>query len=196
MKHAVIVAHPKQESFNLSVAKAYVELARELQHEVVLRDLYRLDFDPRLRAGEIPAPGGFAPGADVVAEREILEDVDVFAFVYPLWFYVPPAMMVGYIDRVFGMGFGFSPIGASGGNAPLLSGRKLISFTSTGSPIVWIRGEGAWSAISQIFDEHLAQVCGLSILEHVHFGGVTPGMRPDVAAERLGDVRKAVLRHF
>ncbi len=195
MKHAVIVAHPKPESFNLSVAKVYCEMVRELKHEVVVRDLYRMDFDPRLRAGEIPAPGGFAPGADVTAEREILKDVDVFAFVYPLWFYTPPAMMVGYIDRVFGMGFGFGAI-QGGGNTPLLKGRKMISFTSTGSPLEWVRQEGAWSAIRLIFDEHLAQVCGLSILDHVHFGGVSSDMRPDAFAERMADVRKAVLRQF
>lgn len=195
MKHAVILAHPKADSFNASVAKAYAEMVRELKHEVVVRDLYRMDFDPRLKAGEIPAPGGFAPGADVVAEREILKDVDVFAFVYPLWFYVPPAMVVGYVDRVFGMGFGFGP-NQGAGNVPLLSGRRLISFTSTGSPIEWLRSEGAWSAIRQIFDEHLAKVCGLSILDHVHFGGVNPGMRADVGAERLAQVRQAVLKHF
>jgi NAD(P)H dehydrogenase (quinone) len=195
MKHAVIVAHPKPESFNLSVARAYSDMVRELKHEVVVRDLYRMDFDPRLKAAEIPSPGGFAPEPDVSAEREILKDVDVFAFVYPLWFYVPPAMIVGYIDRVFGMGFGFGPIGAAG-NAPLLEGRKMISFTSTGSPLGWVRQEGAWSAIRQIFDEHLAKVCGLSILDHVHFGGVSPGIRPDFVAGRLAEVRKTVLQHF
>lgn len=195
MKHAVIVAHPKPESFNLSVAAAYADMARQLKHEVVVRDLYRMGFDPRLQAGEIPTPGGFAPGPDVVAEREILKDVDVFAFVHPLWFYAPPAMIVGYVDRVFGMGFGLGPI-QGGGNVPLLDGRKLISFTSTGSPIEWLQDEGAWSAIRQIFVQHLAKVCGLAVLDHVHFGGIWPGMQPEMIADRLGKVRETVIKHF
>src|SRR5271170_4739879 len=61
MKHALIVAHPNPASFNMAVAKAYSDMARELKHEVVVRDLHRMDFDPRLKAGEIPSPGGFAP---------------------------------------------------------------------------------------------------------------------------------------
>jgi NAD(P)H dehydrogenase (quinone) len=195
MKHALIVAHPNPASFNLAVAKAYADMARQMKHEVVLRDLYRMDFDPRLQAGEIPTPGGFAPGPDVVAERAAIGDADVFAFVYPLWFYAPPAMLVGYIDRVFGMGFGFGAI-QGGGNRPLLDGRKMISFTTTGSPLEWVKGEGAWSAIRNIFDSHLAQVCGLTVLDHVHFGGVAPGMRADVADGHLAQVRETVLRLF
>jgi NAD(P)H dehydrogenase (quinone) len=195
MKHALIVAHPKAESFNQSVARAYAGMVRELGHEVVVRDLYQMDFDPRLKAGEIPDPAGFAAAPDIVAEREILKDVEVFAFVYPLWFYAPPAMIVGYVDRVFSMGFGFGRI-EGGGNAPLLRGRRMISFTSTGSPLEWVRQEGAWTAIRQIFDEHLAKVCGLTILEHVHFGGISPGLRPDAVAERLATVRQTVLKHF
>ena len=195
MKHALIVAHPKAESFNLAVAGAYAEAARELKHEVVVRDLYRMGFDPCLKAEEIPAPEGFTPAEDVVAERAVIGDADVFAFVYPLWFYAPPAILIGYIDRVFGMGFGFGAI-QGGGNTPLLQGRRMVSFTTTGSPLQWIEQEGAWSAIRNIFDTHLAEVCGLTILDHVHFGGIGPGMRLDAVQARLADVHQTVLRLF
>ena len=119
----------------------------------------------------------------------------MFAFVYPLWFYAPPAMLKGYIDRVFGMGFGFGAI-QGGGNTPLLQGRKMVSFTTTGSPLQWMEQEGAWSAIRNIFDTHLAQVCGLTVLDHIHFGGIGPGMRDDAVKQRLSEVREAVRRLF
>ncbi|MGH7024131.1 MAG: NAD(P)H-dependent oxidoreductase [Caulobacteraceae bacterium] len=195
MKHVVIVAHPDAGSFNLSVAGAYCQMVRAREHEVVLRDLYRMGFDPRLQASEMPRPGGFKPAEDVVAERAVVGDADVFAFVYPLLFYSPPAMLKGYIERVFGMGFGFGAI-EGGGNAPLLTGRKMISFTSSGSPLEWVRQEGAWSAIRNLFDEHFAKVCGLTVIDHLHFGGITTGIRPEVVQGHLATVRERVLRAF
>lgn len=106
MKHAVIVAHPVRTSFNRSVAEAYRQAVELRGHTVIVRDLYAMNFEPRLQAAEMPRAEGFAPGADVLAEREQLKDVDVFTFVYPLWFNAPPAILKGYIDRVFGFGFG------------------------------------------------------------------------------------------
>jgi NAD(P)H dehydrogenase (quinone) len=120
MKHAVIVAHPNPKSFNLTMAETYAVAVRAAGDEPLLRDLYRVPFDPLLQTGEIPTPAGFAAGQDVEAERALLKDVDVYCLVYPLWFNTPPAMMKGYLERVFGMGFGYAPGGW--GNDPLLDG--------------------------------------------------------------------------
>ena len=190
MKHAVIASHPKLTSFTLSVAKAYCDAVGKAGHDVLLRDLYRMNFAPSLGAGEVPGPAGFAPGSDVVSERQLLTDVDVFVLVYPLWMNAQPAMMKGYIDRVFGMGFAYGP--GRGGNEPLLKGRKMISFTSSGAPSDWVVSTGAWSAVRKLFDEHFAAVCGLEAVDHVHFGGVTPGIRADVVEAHLAQVRETV----
>src|SRR5690349_22497846 len=101
MKHAVILAHPSRASLNAALAHTYVETAERLGHEVVVRDLYAMRFDPCLKAAEIPGPKAPRFRADVQRERTILDDADVFAFVYPLWFNGPPAILKGYVDRVF-----------------------------------------------------------------------------------------------
>jgi NAD(P)H dehydrogenase (quinone) len=194
MKHAVIVAHPKVQSFTLTVANAYCDAVREQGHDVLWRDLYRMNFAPCLGAEEIPVPGGFAPGADVVQERQLLADASVFAFFYPFWMNAQPAMLKGYIDRIFGMGFAYGRAG--GGNTPLLKSRKMICFTSTGAPTDWVVKSGAWDAAHKLFDEHFAAVCGLEIVEHVHFGSIVPGIRADAVARFLVRVREAVERHF
>lgn len=194
MKHALIVAHPNPGSFNLAMARAYETAVQAQGDVVVLRDLYRLNFDPRLAAGEIPSPGGFAPGADVLAERAQIGDADVFAFVYPLWFNAPPAMLKGYLDRVFGMGFGYGP--GAAGNEPLLRGRRMISVSSSGAPEAWMRQTGMWDATRKLFDEHFAAVCGLTVVDHLHFGGIVPGITADAAASCADTVSDAVSRHF
>ncbi|WP_374470035.1 NAD(P)H-dependent oxidoreductase [Phenylobacterium sp.] len=194
MKHAVIFAHPRSDSFTAAVAGAYADAVRELGQEAAVRDLYRLGFDPCLKAAEIPGPGGYTPAPDVAAERRLLDDVDVFAFVYPLWFNAPPAMLKGYVDRVFGMGFGFEP--APGGTQSLLDGRRLISFTSSGAPEDWVRDTGAMAALQTLFDHHLAGVCGLNVADHVHVGGVVPGITQEWMDEILAGVRATVRRSF
>lgn len=194
MKHAVIVAHPKPDSLTCAIGRAYAEAVEALGQEAVVRDLYRMDFDPRLKAGEIPGPSGahFAP--DVVAERRALADCQVFAFVYPFWFNAPPAILKGYVDRVLSYGFGYEP--ALHGTDPLLSGKKLISFTTSGAPEQWVRDTGAMSALSTLFDSHVAQVCGLTVVDHVHTGGVVPGITAEAAEQILESVRAAVTRTF
>lgn len=194
MKHAVIFAHPRPKSLTGSIAATYASAVRELGHTAKVRDLYRMGFDPRLQASEIPGPAEPRFGDDVTAERKLLADCDVFAFVYPLWFNAPPAMIKGYVDRVFSMGFGYEP--ALHGSDPLLTGRRLITFTSSGAPEAWVRDTGAMSALTAIFDSHLAAVCGLTIADHVHTGGVTPGVTAEAVEQILGDVRAAVRRAF
>jgi NAD(P)H dehydrogenase (quinone) len=195
MKHAVIVGHPDSDSFTMAVAQRYCAAVRRRGDQPVLRDLYRMDFDPCLREGELPRSGAFAPRADVVAERSLLADADVFVFVYPLWFYDRPAILKGYIDRVFTMGFGYGPI-REGRNTPLLEGRRLLSFSSSGAPKAWLEEEGAWAAIRSLLDRHFAAVCGLQLLDHVHFGDVGPGISESAFEDCMREVDVTVERLF
>jgi NAD(P)H dehydrogenase (quinone) len=194
MKHAVILAHPKSDSLTAAVAGVYVEAARDAGCHVILRDLYRIGFDPCLRPDEMPGPHGCIFGQDVIDERSRLADVDVFAFIYPLWFNAPPAILKGYVDRVFQAGFGFAHVG--GAAEPLLEGKKLISFSLSGAPEAWVRDTGAFQALTILFDQHLARVCGLSVADHVHLGGITPGLTDEAVAEILQSVHRTVADHF
>ncbi len=194
MKHALILAHPDRKSFNAAVAKAYAAAVRGLGHEVESRDLYAMGFDPCLRKGELPWAPGHAPGPDVVAERQALASCDVFVFVYPLWFNAPPAILKGYVDRVFGSGFGFASV--SGRSDPLLVGRRLLSFSTSGAPEEWVRDSGAMQALSLIFDKHISAMTGVRVVDHVHFGGVVPNMSREAGQACLDDVARAVTRAF
>lgn len=186
MKHAVILAHPRSQSFNASVARRCMTTLSALGHAAVLRDLYALDFDPRLKAEEISDGYTYEAAADTLAEREALKDVGSFILVYPFWFNGPPAILKGYIDRVFGLGFGTLP--RPGGAEPLLKDSSLLSFSTSGAPDHWVRGTGALDGLITMVDTHVAGVCGMSLLGHHHFGGVVPGMRDDAGDEILDQV--------
>jgi NAD(P)H dehydrogenase (quinone) len=136
-----------------------------------MRDLYRMNFSPVLQASEIPEAKGFWPRPDVSSERAELMNVDVFCFVYPVWFCTPPAILTGYVQRAFGMGFGYGAQ-QGGENQRLLLQRSMISFSSSGAPAEWMHADGTLAAMQRIFDNHLAAVCGMRMLEHKHFGHV------------------------
>jgi NAD(P)H dehydrogenase (quinone) len=194
MKHAVILAHPNTGSFCASIARTCVEELGALGHVAELRDLYAIGFDPCLKAREVPSDAGFHAASDVAAERRRLNDVDSFIFVYPFWFNAPPAMLKGYVDRVFGMHFGYAP--GFGCTEPLLGGRTLLSFSTSGAPDHWVNSTGALKALMAVFDEHVAAVCGMSVLDHVHFGGIISNMDVDPAEEMLEKVRQRLREAF
>jgi len=194
MKHAVIVAHPNAASYTATLAAAYREAGLSSGHEVIFRDLYAMGFDPRLAESEIPWSDHFALKDDVVAERALLADVDVFVLFYPIWLNSPPAILKGYLERIFGLGFAYRREGA--GNAPLLKGKKLMSFTASGAPTEWVIQSGAWAAMRTLFDSHFASVCGLEVVDHVHFGGIHPGIRADSVENDADTVRATFAKHF
>ena len=128
------------------------------------------------------------------AERAILADVDVFAFVYPFWFNAPPAILMGYVDRVFGMDFGFRQ--GPAGNEPRLAGRSLISFSFSGAPDQWVRDTGALAALEAVFENHICNVCGLRLADHLHIGGIVPDLRKDAFEDILSAIRDTAIRNF
>jgi len=194
VKHAIIICHPNVHSFTASSANSYADACRALGHDVIVRDLYRIGFDPCLKPAELPFAAPVQVGADVALERKLLADCDVFALFYPLWLNAPPAMLKGYLERVFGFGFAYG----GGGHSynPLLSGRKLVSFSSSGAPLMWLKKTGALGALHTLFDGYFSQLCGMTPLEHVHTGGVTPAASQVFVDARLKEVRNTVSRHF
>jgi NAD(P)H dehydrogenase (quinone) len=173
LRHAIVTCHPDEGSFTLAIAERYAETVRAHGHDAVVRDLYRLGFDPVLRNEERQGQ----PRDDVIGEWQVLGDVDVFVLVYPIWFGAPPAMMKGYIDRVFGAGRTRGSAG-EGTEASRLEGKHLVSLTLSGSMRAWLDEKGVLGSLRNVFDRYMADVFGLAETHHYHFDGVQPGL-PD-----------------
>jgi NAD(P)H dehydrogenase (quinone) len=188
-KHAVILCHPDPDSFNGAVARRYCETVEQIGHSVILRDLYRIGFDPVLKVEEQPTAENFVLAEDVATELELLNGVNVLVLVYPLWFAMPPAMLKGYVDRVLGAGFPYGAIRQSLVH-PLLTGCHLLSFTSSGTAKQWLQETGAWSSLRQLFDEYLRHAFSLQSADHVHFSSIVPGMKPRFVEEYLFQVEQ------
>jgi len=77
---------------------------RKAGKELPLRDLYAMNFSPVLAAADFSAIQNGSVCDDVRAEQEQIRAADVLIVVYPLWWSGMPAMLKGYIDRVFSYG--------------------------------------------------------------------------------------------
>ncbi len=132
-KMVVIQGHPARESFGEGLAEAYAEGAREAGAEVEVVALGELDFDPVLRMG-------FGPGQrlepDLVAAREAIERADHVVFEFPVWWGTLPALLKGFIDRVFLPGWAFKNTGKAFPEG-LLAGRTARVIATMDSPSYW-----------------------------------------------------------
>lgn len=155
MKVLIVHAHPEPRSLNGSLKDFAVETLTALGHEVRVSDLYAMrwkavadeaDFTERAfparlnYAGESKA--AFANGSqspDVVAEQEKLLWADAVIFQFPLWWFSAPAILKGWIERVYAFGFAYG-IGEHGGErwgerygeGNLLGRRAMLSITVGG----------------------------------------------------------------
>ena len=145
MNHLIVLAHPNPKSFTHALADAYAAELVKMGHEFVFRDLYALGFNPVLQPSELNAE----PLADARAEQERVKNADATAFFYPLWWASMPAILKGYIDRVFthGVAYRFDGNVMRG----LLKGRTNLLVTISAAPrrIMQEAGDGMRSVPSR-----------------------------------------------
>ncbi|MBD3419254.1 MAG: flavodoxin family protein [Chitinivibrionales bacterium] len=136
MNISIIIAHPLRSSFNHAIGKTLVESINQQAHSVRCHDLYEENFPPALPPQEVPRG---APLPDMVQThcRELAE-ADGIIVIHPNWWGMPPAIMKGWIDRVFRPGIAYEFIeGDSGEGIPkgLLKAQfALVLNTSNTTP--------------------------------------------------------------
>jgi NAD(P)H dehydrogenase (quinone) len=189
-RHVVILAHPDADSFNAAAARTYCETVHGLGQDAVLRDLYRLGFDPVLKPGEQPRPDRYVMSSDVAAELALLEKADVFVLVYPIWFGAPPAILKGYVDRVLGAGFSYGAI-RERSHHRFMSGKQLLTISTSGNSIQWLDEQGAWLSLRMVFSEYLAQSFSMARSEHLHLSNIVDNMTERHVKEELYRVTEA-----
>ncbi len=182
--HAVILAHPDADSFNAAVANAYCQSVREQGHDVVLRDLYRIGFNPVLKEQEQPRPDKFVMSNDVASEIAAIEKADVFVLVYPIWFSSPPAILKGYVDRVFGTGFSYGAI-RDRARHRFMGGKQLLSISTSGNSLQWLDEQGAWLSLRNVFGQYLAKAFSMASSEHLHLDNIVDAMSERHVKEEL-----------
>ncbi|MFJ5936550.1 NAD(P)H-dependent oxidoreductase [Streptomyces sp. NPDC093071] len=154
MKTLIVHAHPEPKSLNGSLKDLAVSTLEEAGHEVRVSDLYAMGWKAVVDGADygsqassplkVAADSGRAFDAgtlteDVRAEQEKLLWADTVVFQFPLWWYTMPAILKGWVDRVFTYHFAYgvgehsdTKYGERFGEGTLAGKRALLSVTVGG----------------------------------------------------------------
>lgn len=104
-----VLCHPRRDSLTAAVAKEFRAGLAESGHGGELADLYAEGFDPLVLPPDEPDWNDATKRySDVVlAEQARIERHQAIAMVFPVWWWSLPAMLKGWIDRVWNRGWAY-----------------------------------------------------------------------------------------
>lgn len=111
MHALIVVAHPDPGSLSHAVAQALAEGVTGAGHSVEIADLAREGFDPRFSLSDLAIHRReIAQPADIAAEQARVDRADALVLVYPIYWWSMPALLKGWIDRVFSNGWAYEEL--------------------------------------------------------------------------------------
>jgi NAD(P)H dehydrogenase (quinone) len=153
----VILGQPDRKSYGGALAAAYADGARASGAQVREIHLGELRFNP------VPLPGQIKPGdlePELLQAQEAIRWAEHLVFVYPIWWGTIPALLKGFIERVFTPGFAVNYHDNSPRWDKLLAGRsaRLIVTLNTPSFIYrWVFGRPGHVTMKRT----ILQFCGV-----------------------------------
>ena len=183
MRIFIVHAHPEAQSFNGAMTRAAREVLAAAGHDVEVSDLYRMGFDPvsdrrnfttvadpayfkqQAEEAHAAAHDGFAP--EIQAEQEKLFRCDALILQFPLWWFGLPAMLKGWVDRVFAAGGRIYGGGKWYDRGVFAGKRAMCSVTiGGGAPMYSERGlNGPIDAILFPINHGMLYFTGFTVLE-------------------------------
>lgn len=180
MRCLIVHCHPDPESYNAALFREATTALRGAGHEVRCIDLYAEGFDPVLTREERQAylanPRWIE--ARVQAHVDALRWAEHLVFVYPSWFYGPPAVLKGWLERVWLPGVAFLPPPAKGRRAVagLRQVQRLTVVTTGGAPWWWLQviGDPGRRLFTRGLRALFARHCRVTWLQQHNMNNATP----------------------
>jgi NAD(P)H dehydrogenase (quinone) len=172
MKTLIIYTHPNHHSLNYSFLQKTIQGLRENVHvqEIEVLDLYAESFDPLLVFNEHKRRRDMHIDPQLDKYRDQLVWAEKIVFVYPIWWGRPPAMLLGYIDRMFASNFAYRE---KKGLLPegLLKGKSVVCISTmkgpTLYPLFWLN-----NAHKTLMRRALFHYVGIKKVKFFEFGGM------------------------
>ncbi len=143
MQTLIVHAHPDARSFSAGLFRLAQETLRAQGHAVDTIDLYGEGFDPTLKAEEKAA---YLDGPDWLIARfathiDLIRRAEHIVLVYPTWWWGPPAMLKGWLERVWLPKVTFEPARRKGERLRpnMRHVRRFTVITHGGSPWWWLK---------------------------------------------------------
>jgi len=190
-KILLILAHPKEGSFNHAIANMAIQTLEDHGYEVIFHDLYVENFDPLLPHEEIPKNGIVDP--DIEKHCQELSFVDGIIIVHPNWWGMPPAILKGWIDRVIPAGVAYQFVeGDLGEGVPigLLKAESVLIF-NTSNTHKEREMEVFGDPLEMIWKNCIFGLCGIKNLHRKNYGVIVTS-KSEQREKWLKDVEKTV----
>lgn len=133
MNILIILGNPNPSSFSHAIAKTAKDTLTAMGHTVFFHDLYQEKFDPTLPLSEMQT----LTDPIIRLHTEELSNADGLVIIHPIWWGMPPAIVCGWVDRVFraGVAYRFQEV-APGVGVPvgLLKAQKAVVFNTSNTP--------------------------------------------------------------
>ena len=195
MNILVILAHPDPQSFNHAIAEAAGGALNSARHQVLFHDLCKEQFPPNLPAEE-RSEYGIVPPLIEQHCRELRES-DGIIVIHPNWWGQPPAILKGWIDRVFRAGVAYKfqekdrgegiPVG-------LLRAHTALVFNTSNTPPE--REQAAFGdPLETIWKNCIFDLCGVKVFHRRMFSVVVTSTLEE-RKQWLKEVQVVVGRYF
>lgn len=164
MHALIVVVHPASVSLTRSVATALVAALEANGHTVEIADLVAERFNPVFGAADHAAfSGDDSTPDDVRKEQQRLDRADHLILVYPVYWWSMPALLKGWIDRVFISGWAFDE-GSGGKIVKKLGWLKVHLVAIAGAASQTYTKRGYRQAMRTQIEEGIFDFCGAPVL--------------------------------
>ena len=163
----IINGHPDKDSFNRALSKAYEAGSQKAKANTDTINIAELKFNPNLLFGY---KKDMELEADLQNAIEKIKKADHITFLYPLWWGSYPAVMKGFIDRVFLPKVMFDH-DARGKREKLLKGKSGRIITTMEQP-VWFYKFILLSPATRQLKNITLEFCGVKNVSSSYFGSI------------------------
>lgn len=164
----VVLAHSSSKSYGTALGTAYIQSAERRGHSVRVLRINELAFDPVLH-------GGYGVKQDLESDLQSAQAAIRWAghitLVYPIWWGSLPALLKGFIDRVFLPGFAFKYESGMTFPAQLLKGRSAHIIATMDTPPWYFRWIHLAPGIHQVKKATL-EFCGVRPVKALTLGPI------------------------
>ena len=164
MHNLIVVAHPDPDSLTHAVANAVATGLLESAASVEIADLAAEGFDPRETRRDLAVHLQTAtPASDILAEQARIDRADRLVLVYPVYWWSFPALMKGWIDRVFTNGWAY---GYDGDDRKKLRRLEVVLVAVAGADAGTYARHGYFGAMRNQIDHGIFDYCGARVVRH------------------------------
>ncbi|MDV8022798.1 NAD(P)H-dependent oxidoreductase [Rhodococcus sp. IEGM 1330] len=191
MTALVVVSHSDPDSLTHHVARSVTEAIRTAGGSVETADLAAENFDPRFAGADLNLfRGNGTTPADVLSEQERIDRADHLILVFPMYWWSMPALLKGWIDRVFVSGWAYD-ITPDSGFVKKLDRLTVHLVSLAGDDADSFERHGIDAAFRTQIERGIVEYCGATV-GSTTFLHETDARSRDALAEEIADLASAI----